>query len=83
MGANAALLGLKDGYTVRLQAGGRIGLSSVFMNDYVWTGAIGVTLYEDVVVNGYAISNGLPVTAATYDEGKLRVLASLRARSIF
>jgi hypothetical protein len=83
MAANAALLGLKDGYTVRLRGGGRIGLSSLFMNDYVWTGTIGGFLYDDVVVNGYQIANGLPATAAAYDQGKLRVLGVVQSNIDF
>ncbi len=70
--ANAALLGLADGSLLRLQAGARLGVTSIWDTLRMTTVLTGL-LYDNVMVNGGAIQNGTgsnPLILA--DEGKLR-----------
>ena len=83
LGYNAAELGLKDGYTLRLQGGGRVGVTTTFMHDYIWTGSVATILYDDVIVSGYDISNSGLGSATAADQGKLRVLGVFQSRIDF
>ena len=84
LGSDAALLGLKDGYTLRLQGGGRVGVTTTLMHDYIWTGSITAFYYNDVIVSGYDVNNsGLGSAAAAADQGKSRVLGIVQSRIDF
>ena len=72
-GGSAALLGLKDGYLVRLQGGARFGFESLLGGTRMTATLTGL-LYDDVVVHGDFIQGGAFGLAsnALKDEGKLR-----------
>lgn len=72
-GGNAALLGLKNGYLVRLQGGARFGFET-FLGTSRMTATLTGLLYDDVVVHGDFIQGGAFGVAsnALKDEGKLR-----------
>jgi len=72
-GGSAALLGLKDGYLVRLQGGTRLGFSGL-LGGTPTTATLTGLLYDDVVVHGDFIQGGVFGVAsnALKDEGKLR-----------
>jgi hypothetical protein len=77
--SDAAELGLDDGHTLRLQAGGRLG--KTILDQYagrIWTVAVGAYLYSDVLVEGF-VANGQGISSGPLeqDEGKLRVLGTL------
>jgi hypothetical protein len=72
-GGSAALLGLKDGYRVRLQGGARLGFDT-FLGQTRLTTTLTSLVYDDVVVNGDFIQGGAFTTAtnALKDQGKVR-----------
>jgi hypothetical protein len=73
--ASAALLGLTDGYILRLQGGARIGADYDFYDVRVRPVLTGL-LYSDVIMEGGALQNGVflgPAGLADAEEGKLRV----------
>jgi hypothetical protein len=73
--SDAANLGLADGSLLRLQAGARFGVESVWDRTRVTTVLTGL-LYDNVVVNGGAIQNGGNPLILN-DEGKLRAVGIL------
>jgi len=78
-GSRAAVLGVADGESLRLQAGVRVG-SDWMGSDYrQWSVSILAGLYSDVVVNGFTAAGGGNVVLET-DEGKVRALGQLRAK---
>lgn len=80
-GSDANLLGLKDGYALRLEAGGKVGSVSALNRDTVWVNAVGAYLYSDVLVSGLVIAS--TGSSAESDEGKLRVRGVLQSRLEF
>jgi hypothetical protein len=60
--SDAAQLGLDDGYLVRLQGGMRVGLESIWGYTPVTTTFTGL-LYDNVIVQGGVVQNGLVVGA--------------------
>lgn len=71
--SSAALLGLKDGDLVRLQAGSRLGLEGFLGSTHVTTSVTGLA-YDDVLVTGNFIQGGVfgPTSNILNDQGKLR-----------
>jgi hypothetical protein len=80
-GSDANVLGLKDGYALRLEAGAKIGSASALNRDTVWVNAIGAYVYSDVLVNGLVIAS--TGSSAESDEGKVRVRGVLQSRLEF
>jgi hypothetical protein len=80
--SDADELGLDDGHTLRLQAGGRLGKTIVERSaGRIWTAAVGAYLYSDVLIEGFvADGQGISSGPLEQDEGKLRVLGSLLAQ---
>jgi len=75
-GANAAALGLADGYDLRLEAGGKLGFARPIGGDAIWTGSVGAYVYEDVLVHGLVVSS--TETSVPSDEGKVRLRGILQ-----
>jgi hypothetical protein len=71
--ADAALLGLDNGYLVRLQGGARLGMETIWNGTPVTTSITGI-LYDNVRVRGGLIQSGLAGANPLIlnDEGKLR-----------
>lgn len=81
-GSNAALLGLKDGHSVRIEGGATVGDSRLLNYGYgpaLWTVSLGGFLYSDVLIDGYVRNgNGFSPLSVEADEGKVRVRGVLR-----
>lgn len=74
---NAALVGIADGETLRVQAGLRVG-TSWRSGGYVWSSSVMGLAYSDVMVRGFiADTSALPVGFSPVDEGKLRGLGQI------
>jgi hypothetical protein len=71
-GSGAAFLGLSNGYDWRLEAGGRVGLETVWSSYRMTTTVTGLA-YDDVKVSGGLIAGGTTVgTVLASDQGKIR-----------
>jgi hypothetical protein len=71
-GSGAAFLGLSNGYDWRLQAGGRVGLETVWSSYRMTTTVTGLA-YDDVKVSGGLVAGGTTVgTVLASDQGKIR-----------
>jgi hypothetical protein len=82
--SSADALGLKDGHTLRLQGGGRVGHSQLVGKSFVWTNSVGAFLYSDVIIDGYVISaDAFSAAGLEADEGKVRGLGVLQTRLDF
>lgn len=80
-GDNAARMGLKDGYALRLEGGARLGYFQVFDSGLNWSTSLKLSAYSDVVVDGFVVTAG--GSTARTDEGKLRGRAALESRLQF
>jgi hypothetical protein len=80
-GNDANILGLKDGYALRLEVGGKVGSASALNRDTVWINAIGAYVYSDVLVNGLVVASTGSSTES--DEGRLRVRGVVQSRLEF
>jgi len=80
-GSNAAALGLKDGYALRVEAGAKVGNAQLLSQGAVWSTSVGAYLYTDVLVDGLVIST----TGSTIqtDEGKIRAKGIFQSRLDF
>lgn len=76
--SDAALLGLKDGHALRLEAGARVGKAHVLNDGSVWSNSLGLFAYSDVIVDGFVID--AVGSSFESDEGKLRFRASLQSK---
>jgi len=67
-------LGLVDGDSLRLQAGGRVGTVRELPDGKIVVATLGAMLYSDVIVDGFSKVNSAGFNTAEIDEGKLRVM---------
>jgi hypothetical protein len=80
-GNNADQLGLKDGFALRLEGGTRIGHLSVFENGVNWVNSARLSVYSDVIVNGFVV--GSAGSSDNNDEGKVRGRGAFESRILF
>jgi hypothetical protein len=80
----AGALGFKDGNSLRLEGGARIGSDWVSADHRLWSLSFFAAIYSDVTVNGYTspgtVMSGNPTDVLDQDAGALRVLGQLRAK---
>ncbi len=75
---SASLLGLQDGYAIRLQAGARFGFTGTFLNGFTLpdrlTTSFTALIFDDVVVHGNFIQGGVFGVNGNIlnDEGKVQ-----------
>jgi hypothetical protein len=75
---SAALLGLQDGYAIRLQAGARLGFTGTFFNGFALpdrlTTSVTALIFDDVTVHGNFIQGGVFGTNGNIlnDQGKVQ-----------
>jgi outer membrane biosynthesis protein TonB len=80
-GNNADQLGLRDGFALRLEGGTRIGHLSVFENGVNWVNSARLSVYSDVIVNGFVV--GSAGSSDATDEGKVRGRGAFESRILF
>ena len=78
LGDSASELGLQDGHALRLEAGARLGKAQLLNDGSMWSNALGLFVYSDVIVDGFVID--AVGSSFQSDEGKLRLRGAFQSR---
>jgi hypothetical protein len=80
-GSNAAALGLQDGQDVRVQGGGRFGLTTLTSSGGIWTTSLTELVYSDVLIRGFVTNaDGFSAGYLLADQGKVRLQSILTSK---